>query len=356
MHALQAYGWNNERTSAWKQRDDDGAIPARVVADFGHIYQVVTPERLSARISGTLAHKSKTVDMPKVGDWVAVTINSDGSAIIQSVLPRSTEIVRGQAGRLLDKQVVAANVDVALVMQSLNDDFSVERLERYIFQLAKQHIETKIILNKADVAINLADKQALLANLGVESFVVSAKQDDAITEIEQLIIPGQTAVIMGSSGVGKSTLTNRLLKEQRQATGATRERDSSGRHTTVHRELFILPGGGMIIDTPGIRELQLWGDVSELDNSFPDIATARSHCRYKNCSHSSEDGCAIRVGLAVGSIDAKRYKTYLGFKRELEALESKRKYIDERRSQQTKESAKRRHRRAIFKLQSDDID
>ena len=356
MHNLQAYGWNEERNNEWRQRNEDGATPARVVADFGRTYKVVTPERISANLSGALAHKLKAVDMPKIGDWVLVEIQGDGTGVIKTVLPRTSEIVRGQVGRRLDKQVVASNVDIAFIMQPLDHDFSVERLERYVFQLASQNIETVILLNKADVANDAIDKQAQLKSLGVKTIIMSAKQDETVAAVEQLILPGVTAVIMGSSGAGKSTLTNRLLGSERQATAPIRERDSKGRHTTVHRELFLLPSGGMIIDTPGIRELQLWGDVDDLDSSFPDIALANSRCRYKNCSHDSEDGCAIKAGLKSGEIDAKRYKSYLNFKRELESLESKREFIEERRSQQSHESAKRRHRRAIMNSKFNDID
>ena len=353
MHTLQQYGWNDERDMAWRKRKDGNLLPARIVADFGQAYRIATPDRLSARTAGALPHKKRATDMPKIGDWVSAEVHSDGTATIHEVLPRSTEIVRGQAGRMLDKQVVAANVDIAFVVQPLDHDFSVERLERYVFQLAKQRIKTIILLNKADMVDDAAEKQALLSSLGVESIIVSAVQDESVATIEQLIAPGQTVAIMGSSGAGKSTLTNRLLRREQQATAAIRERDSKGRHTTVHRELFLLPSGGMIIDTPGVREIQLWGNVSDLDSSFPDIAEATTQCRYRKCSHVSEDGCAIRAQLADKTIDARRYQTYLNFKRELETLQSRREFIEERRTQQTNESAKRR-RRASMKSQSDD--
>lgn len=354
MHTLQEYGWNDERATTWRQLEYEGVVPARIVADYGQAYRVATPEQLSARLAGSLAHKLKTIEMPKIGDWVAVELRGEEVAIIQAVLPRTTEIVRGQAGRLLDKQVIAANVDLAFVVQPLDHDFSVERLERYIFQLSSQRISTIILLNKADVATDLADKQAQLARLDVPHLVMSATQDETVAAVEQFIKQGQTAVIMGSSGAGKSTLVNRLLKEERQATAAIRERDSKGRHTTVHRELFVLPGGGMIIDTPGVRELQLWGNVDDLRESFSDIVATMNQCRFRNCSHTNEAGCAVTTGLADGLIDGARYRTYLNFTRELEGLEARREFIEERRTQQSKASAKRRQRRAAENSPSED--
>lgn len=344
MHTLKTYGWNSERATDWQQHPSDGLIPARIVVDYGRQYKIATPNIHSAQISGTLSHKLKTVEMPKIGDWVAVQLHSDGSHTIQAVLPRTTEIVRGQVGRLADKQVVAANVDMAFVVQPLDHDFSIERLQRYIFQLSSQGIMTVILLNKADTSSDAAAKQALLGSLGVESLIISASKDSDMSAVERLITPGQTIVIMGSSGAGKSTLTNRLLGENRQTTAPIRQRDSKGRHTTVHRKLFVLPGGGMIIDTPGVRELQLWGNVADLDKSFPEIAAVSRQCRYTNCAHGGEDHCAVQGALADGSIDYKRYKTYANFRRELDTLETRRKFIDKRRSEQAKKSANRRRR------------
>lgn len=345
MTTLQNYGWNTQRQAAWQTNDNDSLLPARIIADFGQQYRVALPDEKIAQLSGALAHKLKAYDMPKIGDWVAVEVTSNQPAIIQAILPRTSEIVRGHVGRLLDKQVVAANIDMAFIMQPLDHDFSPQRLERYIFQLASQQIKVVILLNKSDTAKNIADKRAQLNSLDADIITMSALKDTSVAAIEAYLTAGTTAVILGSSGAGKSTLTNRLLGEQRQATQSIRERDSKGRHTTVHRELFLLPGGGMIIDTPGIRELQLWGDESDLEASFPEIFEALRHCHYPNCSHDTEDRCGIKAGLADGSIDPKRYRIYLGFQQELQALDARRGFILDRRSEQTRESAKRRLRR-----------
>lgn len=352
MKTLETYGWNTQRKDDWDHGDHNHLAPARVVADHGQHYKIVTPDELSAHISGASMHNLTTTAMPKIGDWVAVEISDDTSAIIHGVLPRTNEIVRGQVGRMVDKQVVAANIDLAFIVQPLDHDFSPERLERYIFQLGAQHIGVVILLNKSDKALDAYDKQKQLETLGVDTIVMSATNDDDLSAVERYIEPGKTIVIMGSSGAGKSTLINRLMKEDVQATAAIREKDSKGRHTTVHRELFVLPSGGMIIDTPGIRELQLWGDQTDLEHSFPEIYEAIHACRYKNCSHTTEDGCAVIAGLANGTIDTKRYRIYLGFKQELQALDDRRGFIAERRSQQTRASAKRRRQRTLRHEQS----
>ena len=345
MTTLEQYGWNDERAKDWATRPASNLVPARIIADFGQQYRIAMPEPQIARLAGSLVHKLKVHEMPKIGDWVAVELIDNQPATVQAVLPRTSEIVRGHVGRLLDKQVVAANVDVAFVVQALDHDFSPERLERYIFQLASQNIKVVILLNKSDRAKDIDEKRTQLDNLDADVIVMSALEDSDMSQLAPYILPGRTIVILGSSGVGKSTLTNRLLGEERQATQAIRERDSKGRHTTVHRELFLLPGGGMIIDTPGIRELQLWGDENDLEALFPEIFEALRHCHYPNCQHVTEDRCAIKAGLADGSIGPKRYKLYQNFQRELQALEARRGFIAERRSEQTKEAVKRRQRR-----------
>ncbi len=350
MNTLETYGWTDARAT-----DLGSLIPARVVTDHGQQYKIATPDELPAQLAGTLMHKLTTVQMPKIGDWVAVELTAD-HAIIHAVLPRTNEIVRGHVGRMVDKQVVAANIDLAFIVQPLDHDFSPQRLERYIFQLAQQHIDVVILLNKSDKVMDAAEKQKELESLGVDTITMSATNDDDLSPIRRYVTPGKTIVVMGSSGAGKSTLINRLMEQDVQKTAEIRAKDSKGRHTTVHRELFVLPGGGMIIDTPGIRELQLWGDQADLENTFPEIFAAILHCRYKNCSHGSEDGCAIVAGIADGTIDPKRYRIYLGFKRELQTLDDRRGFITERRSQQTRESAKRRRARTMRSEQDKDQD
>lgn len=353
MISLQTYGWNDERIQQWRTVDRQTYVPGRVIADFGMQYKLAMPYEIAAKLSGTAMHKLEATAMPKIGDWVSVEVLDAHTALIHDVLPRSSEIVRGQVGRQLDKQVVAANIDTAFIVQALDHDFSPERLERYIFQLSSQHIRPVIILNKADQEPDIASKLAELEKLNMEVIVLSALRDVSLASLDEYIVPGKTVVILGSSGVGKSTIINRLLGFDRQATQTIRERDSKGRHTTVHRELFVLPSGGLIIDTPGIRELQLWGDVSDLEAAFPDIFGAIAHCHYSNCTHETEDRCAVKAGLEDGTIDPKRYRTYQSFRQELTALDARRGFIADRQTKQTQASAKRRQLRARRSAEND---
>lgn len=341
MTSLETYGWNSSWDAIWQNLSLEQYVPARVIADHGVRYKLAAPQPVDAALAGSLAHKLTAFDMPKIGDWVAVEITDDHIATIHAILPRRTEIVRGQVGKRHDKQAVAANVDLAFIVQPLDHDFSPERLERYLFQLAAQNIQTIILLNKADKVRDAEEKRAQLENIGAETIIMSALHDKDIAAIEHHIHEGITAVFMGSSGAGKSTLTNRLLGEERQATQAVREHDSKGRHTTVHRELFVLPSGGMIIDTPGIRELQLWGDYSDLELAFPEVASAILSCHYPHCTHTTEEGCAVQAGLKDGSISPTRYMRFLNFQKELAILDLKRGFIDERKQLRTRETEKR---------------
>ena len=354
MRRLEDYGWTTDNQVDWSSSELADYTPARVIADYGRQYKIAAPQELIAQLAGSLVHKLASTDMPKVGDWVAVELSDDDN-IIHAVLPRSSEIARGHIGVHKTKQVVATNVDLALVVQPLDQDFSLERLERYIFQLSQQNIETVILLNKSDAAKDALSKQEEVSSLSVKSVILSAKFDSDVTTVEKLIPRGKTAVIMGSSGAGKSTLTNRLLGDEVQATAAIRERDGKGRHTTVHRELFVLPSGGMIIDTPGIRELQLWGDAADLAGAFPDIAAVIKNCKYSNCSHTVENDCAVTSGLKSGVIDKRRYKAYQNFAREIKALEDKRGAIAERRTAHSKAVAKRRRDRTLRYERDNDL-
>lgn len=353
MKTLQTYGWDDKRTTEWDSLHLESYIPARITADHGRHYKVAAPHEMSAQLAGVLTHKLETTNMPKIGDWVAIEVNSDNTAVIQQILPRTSEIVRGDANKS-NKQVIAANIDLAFIVQPLDHDFSPSRLERYLFQLTTQGIETIILLNKADQADDALQKQSQLDSLNVKTIIMSALNDSDLSQVMEYIKPGKTIVIMGSSGAGKSTLTNRLMGEEIQATQPVREDDSRGRHTTVHRELFVLPGGGIIIDTPGIRELQLWGDLADLNLSFPEIAAAIEECFYPHCSHITEDRCAIKAGLENGSIDPKRYSAYNNLKHELEALIDRRGFVENRRSQQSRESFKRRRNRTLDSYKTGD--
>ncbi len=343
MKQLQNYGWDEKYAAAWSNIAPAGCIPARIIADFGTSLTIVIPEERTAGLSGRMQHGGQPEDFPKVGDWVAVQLQGT-SAMIEAVLPRRSEIARKAAGRKAQKQIMAANVDLAFIVQALsgdgdgnaasaNSDFSPERIQRYIHQLTSGQanggvIETILVLNKADKVTNTRQYTDAVAALGIWTIVCSATENQGINELRDMILPGKTAVLLGSSGVGKSTLTNLLVGHDIQQTQAVRQSDSAGRHTTTHRELFVLGNGGMLIDTPGIRELQLWSSQAELDKNFDDIVEYASRCSYRNCRHGSETGCAIRAGLKSGELDRAQYSNYLKMKQELQILAAKPNFQD----------------------------
>lgn len=297
--------------------------PARVVADFGTSLKIALPAFHAAELSGKMAHYSSREDIPKVGDWVAVRLLDNSPAVIEHILPRHNEIVRKVAGKRTTKQVIAANVDIAFVLLALDDDFSVERLKRFLYQLTIQSIDPVIVLNKADKTEDLAHYTEQLQSFKLPIIVTTALYGTGVDKILERIRPGKTAILLGSSGVGKSTMTNQLLGRNAQDVQAVRASDSTGKHTTVHRELFALSNGGLLIDTPGIRELQLWGTEDELEENFDDIATLASQCKYATCSHNGEAGCAIQKALQDGTLSKSHYASYLKMKGELGKLKAK---------------------------------
>jgi ribosome biogenesis GTPase len=323
MGPLTQYGWTDEFLDSWQQLGLSGVVPARVVADFGTSMKIVTPSRMSAELSGKLSHYTGREHAPKVGDWVAVRLLDNNAAVVEAVLPRRSEIARKIAGKRAAKQVIAANVDVAFVLLALDNDFSVERLKRFLYQLSVSHVRPVIVLNKADKAADITPYLTDLQILDLPIIIATATTGSGVTEILSHTKPGETAILLGSSGVGKSTLTNQLLGKQVQATQDVRAADDTGRHTTVHRELFVLPGGGLLIDTPGVRELQLWGTQEDLDDNFDDVAALISRCKYTTCRHGDEPSCAIQAALRSGELPAAHYNDYLKMKAELGNLHEK---------------------------------
>lgn len=322
----------------------DTAQPGRIVADFGTSYTVAIPSPIKAELVGKLAHHSSHLEVPKVGDWVQVQPHDNGLATIESLLPRRNEIARKAPGNQTKKQVIAANVDIAFVMLALDNDFSIDRLERFLYQLSTSAIQPVIVLNKADKTDHVEQYTQQLEALNLPIIISIATEGKGADEILAYVKPGQTAVLLGSSGVGKSTLTNHLFGSTIQRTQSIRESDDTGKHTTVHRELFALPGGGLLIDTPGIRELQLWGTESELSDNFDDVKELISLCRYTSCQHGSEEGCEVRSALRDGRLAPRRYDAYIKMKNELANLKKRtvvRAKLDNRMSKVAKKKRSR---------------
>jgi ribosome biogenesis GTPase / thiamine phosphate phosphatase len=312
----------------------ESEVTARVVAVHKETSIVRGPDGVdrSAVVSGRFRFGALAPsDYPAVGDWVMVA-NGRQPALISAVLPRRSAFVRSaadatrrSAGSLADEQVLAANVDVAFLVTGLDHDFNLRRLERYLAVAWSSGVRPVIVLNKADVALDLEDRLLAVESIApaVPIVVLSALTGDHVTDLAPYLTAGQTAVVLGSSGVGKSTLVNALLGEQRQTTAAVREDDSRGRHTTTHRELFELAGGGQLIDTPGIRALEVAGADEGVDTAFDDIADLALACRFSDCRHEGEPGCAVRSALEDGRLSHDRLASHRKLEREIAHAERK---------------------------------
>ena len=327
-------GWDAGWDEAFEPFAAGGRRPARVVAvhkETAIVRGDVGGDR-PATVTGRFRFDALSAsDFPAVGDWVALEPTDSGAgagdpAVIAAVLPRRTAFVRSAAdasrrtaGNLADEQVIAANVDIAFLVAGLDGDFNLRRLERYLAVAWSSGVTPVIVLNKADIARELEERLVAVASIapGVPIVVLSALTGDHVTDLMPYLGLGQTAVVLGSSGVGKSTLVNTLLGEQRQATSDVREDDSRGRHTTTHRELFGLPGGALLIDTPGIRSLEVAGADEGVDTAFDDIAELALACRFSDCRHQGEPGCAVGRAIADGTLGEDRLVSYRKLEREL---------------------------------------
>ncbi|MEQ8236339.1 MAG: ribosome small subunit-dependent GTPase A [Syntrophomonadaceae bacterium] len=291
----------------------------RVIAQYKGIYRVATEaSEVYAEISGRLRYLADdNATFPAVGDFVLMDRDNDeaGHAIIHMILPRHSAFIRKAAGTAHEVQVVAANIDVVFICMSLNRDFNLRRLERYLAVAWESGSTPVIVLTKADLCRDTEQKLKEIETvaLGVECLVTSSMSDDGYETIKKYIKSGNTVAFIGSSGVGKSTLINRLLGQDRIMTQEIRQ-DDRGRHTTTGRELIIIPSGGAVIDTPGMRELGL--ESADLENAFGDIETLARSCRFRDCTHQREPGCAVREAIEAGSITEQRLMSYTKLRKE----------------------------------------
>ncbi len=324
-HDLAMFGWSDEVAAAFAAHAAAGREPGRVVAEDRGSY-VVQTDAGERRASVTGRYRFEAGDdpaaYPAVGDWVAIDARVDGASV-HAVLPRRTSVLRHAAGLRTVAQVVAANVDIVFVVASLNQDLNLRRLERYVALAWESGAEPVVVLSKADLS---DDTEATLAEVeavavGVAVIIVSVIDGRGMDELRTRIRPGTTVAFVGSSGVGKSTLVNTLAGVELAAVQAIRESDGRGRHTTSRRQLHLMPDGGLILDTPGIRELGLWDAEGGLERSFADIDALASSCRFSNCGHAGEPGCAIASAIADGDLDASRFEGWKKLEREARHLE-----------------------------------
>ena len=327
MPELESLGWTEWLSARYEPFANDEVVAGRVSVQHRGAYDVLTVHgELRCDVPRRLVHEAETnADLPVVGDWVVVAPRpEDGAGTITAVLPRFTKFSRKTAWQATEEQVLAANIDVAFLVASMNEDLSLRRLERYLILAWESGARPVIVLTKADLH---AAPEAAVAEVetiagGVPVVAISSKTGSGLEGIREQLAAGLTAVLLGSSGVGKSTLVNTLAGEELLATQEIRE-DGKGRHTTIRRELIQLPGGALIIDTPGIRELQLWVADDGIDEAFEDVTTLFASCKFSDCAHDREPGCAVHAALTDGSLSAERWESYLKLHAELEHLERK---------------------------------
>jgi ribosome biogenesis GTPase len=337
---LERLGATPQLRAALAKLGAPGLTLARVTLSQRDRYRLIADSGdLDAEPSGALWYNTPSrAAMPVVGDWVAARVVSAGQAIVEAVLPRRTLFARRAPGRREDQQSIAANIDLVFLVCGLDGDFNLRRLERYLTLSVESGAEAVVMLNKSDLCADVAERLAEAATVAGAAPVVAVHtlNPAGLGALRPYLADGRTVALLGSSGVGKSSLVNCLLGEDRLRTAQVRESDSRGRHTTTHRELIALPGGGALIDTPGMRELQLWAGEDAVDRAFDEVATLAAECRYRDCTHSGEPGCAVESALADGALAPDRWESYRKLRGEAQrheamadpllALERKRKW------------------------------
>ncbi|WGV58766.1 ribosome small subunit-dependent GTPase A [Brevibacillus brevis] len=328
QQVLQSMGWNEYFANHFTPYAEQGFSVGRITLEHKRIYRLWSEHgELLGEVTGKLRYEATgREDFPAVGDWVVISARpEEKKASIHGLLPRKSKFSRKVAGDTVEEQIVAANVDTVFLVNSLNNDLNLRRIERYLILAWESGANPVIVLSKADLCDDLDACMAEIESIaiGVPVHVVSAEQGEGLDQLAPYLGEGQTIALMGSSGVGKSTLINKLSGAEMQKVSGVREGDDRGRHTTTHRELFRLPSGALMIDTPGMRELQLWEADEGFRGAFDDIESIAETCRFNDCKHVREPGCAVQAAINDGSLEKARFDSYLKLQRELAHLARK---------------------------------
>ena len=323
---LTKLGWNAERDQQFAPYLAKGFIPARVAVEDKHFYRVWTADaELSTQVTGKTLHEARSdkTKLPKVGDWVAVKlVPNETKVMIQAILPRRTRLSRKMTGRDTAEQILATNIDTVFLVTAADATFNASRLERMLVMAHDSGARPVVVLNKIDLCDDLDAKLAEAARVAGDALVLAAcaLTGRGVKKLGSLIKPGDTVVFIGTSGVGKSSLINQLYGEDIQATVEVRANDAKGRHTTSWREMIFLPQGGVVIDTPGMREFHIWVAGEGAKETFPEIDALAQGCHFRDCTHTKEKSCAVLAALAAGTIPRERYDSFVKLQLEISYL------------------------------------
>lgn len=330
---LEDWGWSPFFAEKFKPWTESGYLPARVIRGEKNYFRVWSlQEELTVRFTGKIRHKAGgRADLPVVGDWVIIEPQPNQRGIIHALLERKSSFSRNLPGTRkgkdrIEQQVIAANVDLIFIVSGLDRDFNLRRIERYLTLVSSSGANAVVLLNKTDLCADPEDCKAQVETIAGNSPVhlCMARSADQLDILFNYMQPGKTIALLGSSGVGKSTILNGMLGEERQKIAAVSLSDGKGRHTTTHRELILFPNGGILMDNPGMRELNLWGGTEDLAESFADIENLAVNCKFRDCQHKTEPGCAVIKAIEAGDLNFERLASYHKLKDELSNLQQRR--------------------------------